>query len=292
MKYTDAMQNAPNLNLLHTFVAIVESGNFTSAAKRVHLTQSAVSMQVRRLEALLERRLFERSGRSVKLTGAGALLFDHARRVLHVYGQAMMALDQSPLEGEITLGAPDDYVMSFLPRVIARFCENYPSVRLNIVCEPSRLLATRFTDGSVDVALFTEGEGLGGGIVVHREPLVWVTSADHDAHKQNPVPLAVFHTGDVFRRYAIEVLEESGRHSRTVVTSVSFAGINAALEAGIAVAVIMRSCTRPGMRVLTPQQGFPRLPELNIILQRTDREPLELVDPLVRHIVECFKVLP
>lgn len=282
------MLNTPDPKLLHTFVTIVECGSFTGAGKRVHRTQSAVSMQVRRLEKLFGRRLFERSGRSVKLTGDGEVLFDHARRILRTNQEALTALNEVPLEGEITVGAPDDYAMSFLPLILARFAGICPSVRLNIVCESSRRLAARIADGSVDVALITEGEGGGGGIVVHREKLIWVTSAHHNAYEQEPVPLAVFHTGDVFRRYAVELLEEHGRHARVVVTSLSFAGINAALEAGIAVAVIYRCCMRPGLRLLTPREGFPDLPELGIILQRTDREPSELVDRLVSHIVDGF----
>ena len=286
------MLSTPDPDLLHTFVTIVECGSFTGAAKRVHRTQSAVSMQIRRLEELLGRRLFDRSGRSIKLTGDGEVLFDHARRILRVDREALTALTAAPLEGEITVGAPDDYAKSFLPRILARFARAYPSVRLNIVCETSRRLATRIADGSVDVALFTEGEATGGGIIVHREKLIWVTSAHHNADEQNPVPLAVFHTGDVFRRHAVELLEEHGRHARVVVTSLSFAGIDAALEAGIAVAAIFRSCMRPGLRLLTPREGFPELPELGIILQRTDGEPSDLVDRLVSHIVDSFRMLP
>lgn len=286
------MLSIPDPDLLHTFITIVECGSFTGAAKRVHRTQPAVSMQIRRLEELLGRRLFDRSGRSIKLTGDGEVLFDHARRILRVYREALTALSEAPLEGEITVGAPDDYVMSFLPRILARFARAYPSIRLNIVCETSRHLAARIADGSVDVALFTEGEGAGGGIVVHREQLIWVTSAHHNAYEQNPVPLAVFHTGDVFRRHAVELLEEHGRQARVVVTSLSFTGIDAALEAGIAVAAIIRSCMRPGLRLLTPREGFPELPEFGIILQRTDNEPFELVDRLVSHIVDSFRTLP
>ncbi len=286
------MLNAPEPDLLHTFVTIVETGSFTGAARRVHLTQSAVSMQMRRLEAVLGRRLFERSGRSVKLTVDGEAFFDHARRILGLYRQALVAFDEKPIEGEITIGLPDDYALSFLPRILSGFSRAYPSVRLNIVCEPSRRLATHIRDGSVDVALLTEGEGVGGGIVVHRESLVWVTSAHHFAHEQDPVPLAVFHSGDAFRRYAIQQLEAQGRRARIVVASLSFAGIDAALEAGIAVAVIFRASMRPGLRILTPRDGFPVLPKLGIVLQRADREPRDLVDRFVTRVLDSFRRMP
>lgn len=286
------MLKVPESDLLHTFVAIVESGSFTGAAKRVHRTQSAVSMQVRRLEELLGRRLFERSGRTIKLTADGEVFFDQARRILRAYQEALGTFNQTPLEGELTVGLPDDYAMSFLPRILARFAPAYPAIRLNIVCEPSRRLASRIADGSIDVALITEGESAGGGIVVHREQLIWATSAHHYAHEQDPVPLAIFHLADVFRRTAIERLEQHGRRARVVITSPSFAGINAAIEAGIAVAVIFRSITRPGFRILTSREGFPELPEQAILLQRAHREPHVLIDRLVSHIIDSFKGLP
>lgn len=286
------MLNAPEPDLLHTFVTIVETGSFTGAARRVHRTQSAVSMQMRRLEGILGRRLFERSGRSVRLTADGEAFFDHARRILGLYQHALVAFDETPIEGEISIGLPDDYALSFLPRILAGFARGYPSVRLNIVCEPSRRLATHIREGSVDVALLTEGEGVGGGIVVHREGLVWVTSAHHAAYTQDPVPLAIFHSGDAFRRFAIQQLEEQGRRARIAVASPSFAGIDAALEAGIAVAVIFRSRMRPGLRILTPREGFPALPKLGIVLQRADREPRDLVDRFVTHVVDGFGRMP
>lgn len=286
------MFNAPPPDLLHTFVTIVESGSFTLAAKRVHRTQSAVSMQIRRLESILGRELFDRTGRTFRLTADGETFYDRARQILRLYLHALSEFDESPLDGEVSIGLPDDYAKSFLPQILPRFRRTYTSVRLNIICEPSRRLASMVSDGSVDIALVTEGESMGGGIVVHRERLIWVTSAHHHAHELDPIPLAVFHTGDVFRRYAIQQLEESGRRTCIAVNSPSFAGIDAALEAGIAVAVIFRSSVRPGLRILGEKNGFPELPKLGIVLHRTDHEPHQMIDRLADHIVEGFRQLP
>lgn len=275
----------PDPELLRTYVTIVEAGSFTAAARRVHRTQSAVSMQMRRLEELVGNALFEKAGRKTRLTAQGELFLDHARRILHEYDQALEALNYSDDGGEITIGVPDDYAMTYLPDILGRFATAFTSLRITIVCEPSRKLSTMIANGSVDIALLTEGEGIGGGVVLHREELVWVSSANHRVHKQDPVPLAVFHSGDVYRRPAVQRLEDSGRRARIVVTSPSFAGINAALEAGIAVAVIARANVRPGFRILTPRDGFPRLPRLGIVLQRSDRGPRALIDRLVGQIV-------
>jgi DNA-binding transcriptional LysR family regulator len=281
----------PAPDFLNTFVTVVENGSFTRAAKRVHRTQSAVSMQMRRLEESVGRRLFERAGRAIRLTAEGEVFFDHARRILRTYQEAMMAFNRKPLEGGITIGMPDDYARSFLPPILARFALNYPTVRLHIVCDLSRRLNSMLADGSLDLALVTEGEGAGDGIVVHRERLIWATSAHHHVHEQDPVPLAVFHSGDVFRRSAIEQLQEHGRRARVVVTSPSVTGIDAAVEAGIAVACICRTNMRAGLRILTPQEGFPDLPDLGIVLRRAGDEPHELIDRLTSHIIDSFRKL-
>ena len=285
------MVHFPDPDNLHTFITVVECGSFTRAAKRIHRTQSAVSMQIRRLENTVGRQLFERLGRSIRLTGDGEILFDHARRILGVYREAMTAFDRTPLEGEITIGLPDDYVISFLPAILARFVALYPTTLLHIISEPSRSLMSRIIERTVDVALLTEGERAGGGIVVHREKLIWVTSAHHQVHKRDPVPLAVFYSSDAFRWDAIGQLEAYGRRARVVVTSLSFAGVDAALEAGVAAAVIFRSSMRPGLRILTPQEGFPDLPDVGIVLHRAEHEPHELADRFVTHVIDSFRTV-
>ncbi len=282
------MLNSPSPELLHTFVQIVEHGSFTRAGMRVHRTQSAVSMQIRRLEEQLGCRLFERTGRNVKLTSQGEIFYDHARRILSAYREALTTVNGRSLEGDVTVGLPDDFAISFLPRVLARFTEVYPWIRLNLVCEPSKRLVGQITDGLVDVALITEGEGATGGIVVRREPLVWASSARHDVHEREPVPLAIFHTGDVFRRSAVEKLEAYGRSARIAVTSPSFAGIGAAVDAGIAVAVVFHGSLRPGWRMLGAQEGFPPLPDQGIVLQRSSHGLPQVVDRLIDHIVESL----
>lgn len=286
------MLNSPDPALLHTFAEIVEHGTFTNAANRIHRTQSAVSMQIRRLEEQLGCTLFERTGRTMRLTGQGEIFYEHARRILRAYREALTAVNGRSLEGDITLGLPDDYAGSFLPHVLARFRQSYPWVGIHLVCEPSRRLVAQIAEGLLDVALVTEGEGGTGGIVVRREPLVWVSSSRHDVHRHDPVPLAVFHTGDVFRRYAVEQLEARGRHAKIAATSPSFAGIAAALDAGIAVAAVFRSSVKPGWMILGTGDGFPELPELGIVLQQASRQQPQIVERLVTHITECLRNLP
>jgi DNA-binding transcriptional LysR family regulator len=275
--------------LLRSFVAIAETGSFTAAAHRVHRTQSAVSMQIKRLEDLLGRELFAREGRKIPLTRDGETLLAHARRILHAHREALAAFDRDALAGEVTVGSPDDYASTFLPRILAGFAETHAKVHVNVVCQASVDLMRLLAERAVDLALVTQGSGERGGTVVLREPMVWATSAHHRAHEQDPLPLALFEPGCAFRRAATESLAAAGRPARVAYTSLSIAGVHAALEAGLAVGVLLRSSVRPGLRILDQRDGFPSLPESGIVLQRATREPSPLVDRLEEAILEFFQ---
>ncbi len=287
--------NYPGMNvmletdLLHTFVAIADTGSFSHAARRVFRTQSAVSMQMRRLEAAVGRPLFGRQGRSVALTVDGELLLGHARRILHAHRQALAAFDSSALEGSVVFGTPDDYGSTFLPGILARFAETNPRVHVEVVCEPTVNLLPRLAEGSVDLALITHGHGDNSGIVVHQEPMVWVTSARHCVHEQDPLPLALYQPGCPFRQWALEALAAQGRASRVAYTSVSLTGIEAALRAGLAVSVLGLSNVPDGMQVLTQQDGFPPMPDYTIALRRAPGREAPLLDRVEQHIIDSFR---
>lgn len=279
-------------DLLRSFVAIAESGSFTAAAQRVHRTQSAVSMQIRRLEDLIGQALFTREGRQVRLTPAGEVLLGHARRILQAHRDALAEFDRTALAGEVTIGAPDDYASTFLPRVLARFAETHARVHVSVVCRPSVELVGCIADRSIDLALVSEGSGERGGVLVRREPLVWVAAARHRPEELDPLPLAVFQPGCVFRRAMTESLAASGRTGRIAYTSLSIAGIHAALDSGLAVSALLRSGLRPGLRVLDERDGFPPLPELGLVLLRAEAEPSPAVERLEAAILAHFREAP
>ncbi len=279
-------------NLLRSFVAIAEAGSFTTAARRVHRTQSAVSMQIKRLEEVLGRELFTRDSRTVTLTPDGELLLGHARRILRAHQEALAAFDGDTVAGEVTIGAPDDYAGTFLPRILARFGETHPRVQVNVVCRSSAELLPYLAEGTVDLALVTQGVGGDESVLVHHEPLVWVSSVNHRPYEQDPLPLAVFDSSCLFRRWALERLQRVGRATRIAYTSVSIAGIYAALDAGLAVSVLLRCNLHAGLRALTEAEGFPPLPVAGITLQRAARGPDAGLDRLEEHILESFRQHP
>ncbi|PWV58907.1 DNA-binding transcriptional LysR family regulator [Plasticicumulans acidivorans] len=273
--------------LLRTFVAIVDHGGFTAAAAQVHRTQSAVSMQMRRLEEVLDRTLFAREGRGVQLTVEGEALLGYARRLLKLHDETIAALTRPDLSGTVSLGTPDDYVDRFLPEILASFARTYPRVMVNVVCEPSSKLRLLLAEDQLDLALVTCTPGNEGGEVVRREPVVWAAAERHLAYECDPLPLALFQSGCVFRDWALAALSQLGRPYRIAYTSASTTGILAAVSAGLAVTVLGRSVLPAGVRALRAEEGFPPLPTASISVLRGPR-PHAASEQLVAYIREGF----
>ncbi len=280
--------------LLQTFVAIAETGRFTEAAKRVGRTQSAVSMQVKRLEETIGRELFMRDGRTMKLSSDGELLLGYARRILRIHAEALAAFHPSELTGSVTIGAPDEYAVAFLPKILRSFSETHPQVLVNVVCEPTRSLMPKLDMNEIDIILFTEGgevdrdDGKSDPILL-REPVVWAASEKHCVHQDDPVPLALFQPGCRFRQWAISALADAGRGYRINYTSVSFAGIETAVRAGLAVAAIPHSNVSCGLRILSERDGFPALPDYALAMRRARSATSCIHDRLEDHIINCFR---
>ena len=180
-----------DLDQLQTFTTIADCGSFTRAADRVHKTQSAVSMQMRRLEERIGKALFEKDGRSNRLTEDGEKLLGYARRMIQLNRETVAAFDDTQLEGHIRIGTPDDYADRFLPEVMARFVRSNPRVELSVVCEPTVNLDEMIRRGSLDIALVTHHSDNHPNEIVRREPLLWVTSANHATHEEAILPIAV-----------------------------------------------------------------------------------------------------
>jgi len=274
------------IDLLKSFLAIIDTGGFTSAAQVVHRTQSAISMQVKRLEETVGNPLFERSGRSFSLTAEGETLIPYARRMLKLHEETVAAMIQPEMVGVVRIGTPDDYALRFLPDILARFAATYPRVQVAVRCEPSAQLAPALERGELDLALLT-GEGYQETAdVVRRDPTVWITSACHLAHEEKPLPLAVFQCECIFRKWMFQALDDSGRSYRIAYQSPSVAGILAAVSAGLAVTVLAASVVPPEMRVLTAGEGFPTLPATSIVLKRAPGSHGRPVDSMASFIRE------
>lgn len=254
-------------DLLRTFVAVQDHGGFTRASEALHLTQSAVSMQIRRLEDIVGRPMFSRKGRSVTLTPDGETLSRHARQILKLQEEALSALEQPEVKGTVRLGIPDDYV-SFLPAVFTRFSSTYPKVRMEIMCRQSSEIHELMRKEELDIALVTAscGRPTTVGITVRMEPLVWIASAQKHVEKEVPIPLAMFTDQCHVHRAAVRILEQMGRSSRVAYSSPSMAGLVAAVQSGLAIALVARVSLPAGVRILGPDDGFPVMPPVPLEL--------------------------
>ncbi|WP_407048321.1 LysR substrate-binding domain-containing protein [Methyloraptor flagellatus] len=277
-----------DLDQLKTFVAIAECGSFTRAAETVHKTQSAVSMQMRRLEERVGKPIFARDGRMSKLTEDGERLLAYARRLMRLNDETLAAFDEAELSGRVRLGTPDDYADRFLPEILARFSRSNPRAEVTVVCAPTPMLIETLRGGDLDIAIITHVREKGPADVIRREPLLWVTSARHCAHEEDPLPLALGRPTCNWRRTALEGLEAVGRRYRILYSSWNSTAVGAAVMAGLAISVLPESALRPGMRVLSEADGFPRLPSVEIGLLRAWGQNSALIDALVGHIVSSL----
>jgi DNA-binding transcriptional LysR family regulator len=279
-------------DLLRSFTYIAEEGSFTRAAERVGRTQSAISMQVQRLEALLGQRLLIRGkGNSVQLTAHGQYLLDRGKAMLALNDDIWSTFHTPAVFGAVRLGTPDDYALRYLPQILRRFADSHPAVEVEVICLPSHELVERLRNSELDLSLISEGHEPRNWpqTEVWRGPLLWITSDRGAPHRQDPLPIAVAHADCSWRRTALQALEASGRRFRIAYTSGTQAGTNAPVMAGLAVTVSTISWLPDGLRTVRPDEGLPPLPDFGIMLLK-GREPRQPVtDVLASYIADTFR---
>lgn len=272
---------------MRTLVAIAETGSFTRAADEVHKAQSAVSMQMKRLEDQLGRPLFERDGRQSRLTADGQRLVEYGRRLLRLNDEAVGSFRAPGLSGHVRLGTPDDYMANF-PQLLARFSRAQPSVEVTVMCEPTSELLKRLQQGDVDLAVITYSGQVQRARIFRRERLLWVTSERHAIHDEPIVPLALGRPDCCWRAAAVLALDGIGRRHRMVFTSWNAPIVGQAVLEGFAVTVLPESALLPGMRVLTAKDGFPDLPPVEIAAVKPNGHANPLAKALEDHIVSAL----
>ncbi|HEY8383157.1 MAG TPA: LysR substrate-binding domain-containing protein [Microvirga sp.] len=284
------MMHLLDIDQLRTFVAIADTGSFTRAAEIVHKTQSAVSMQMKRLEERVGKGIFERDGRFSKLTDEGERLLDYARRIVRLNAECIASFNDTELTGRVRLGLPDDYADRYLPEILARFSRSNPKAEVTVVCEPTPQLIERMQHGDLDLAIVTHVDRHGPSEIVRVEQLLWVTSARHATHEEAPLPLALGRPTCGWRHSATTALESAGRPFRILYVSWHSTAVGAAVLAGLAVSVLPESAVRSGMRILGPSDGFPALPscKIGLIRNRREADPNPLADALGFHIKQSL----
>ena len=264
------MENPRDMQLdwLKCFVAAVDTGTLSSAATEVFRSQSAVSMQIKKLEDATGHRLLDRSSRRLQLTPEGQTLLGYARRMLDLQAEAQQALHNQPLTGRVRLGVPDDYAQKYLTPVLRRFALRHSSVEIELNCEQSTALIPRVTQGDLDVALVSRDHARRGILLFH-EPMVWVGSPQFELWRRDPLPIAVYEEASLARRGAMHALAQQGRRYKVVYNSSSLAGQIAAVESGLAVAALTQ-CSAPAyLQQLGIEHGLGPLAPMEVAVYRS-----------------------
>jgi DNA-binding transcriptional LysR family regulator len=253
-----------DIDLLKTFVAICESGSFKAASDVVGRTQSAVSLQIKKLEDQLGQPLLTRCAPNVAPTERGEVLLSHARRILGAHESALGALGGRAEESRhVVLGIAPDYGQVLLPRVLAVLGQERPDTTVEVVCDTAAEIAASVLDGRVDIAFVADGQGQ----VAHRERCIWASGGD--AHLRDPMPLALVPRDScLYRQWATDRLDAIGRRYRILYTSIWLGGLQAIVRGGRAVTVISESALIDGMIEVGEAEGFPSLPEIQVRVER------------------------
>jgi DNA-binding transcriptional LysR family regulator len=273
-----------DLDQLQSFCAIADCGSFTEAARRVHKTQSAVSMQIKRLEERLGHDLLVRDGRGVSLTHYGDELYARARKMLRVNAEILDLFSDEDLQGSIRFGVPDDYAVRLLPVILSSFQKTHPKIVVDVRCQPSEELLEGMKKGSYDLIVFSQGTNEQYGELFRTEPMFWVASHGGNALEQDPLPIA----GGLhccWKENAIEVLNRIGRDYRIAYTSSNAIAIASAVLTDLAVGFLPESALQPGMRVIQEDKNLPRLRDAQIALLRASHAYGGIYDALSSHII-------
>lgn len=274
--------------LLRTFLAVAGTGSVTEGARLIGRSQSATSLQIMRLEEVIGRDLFERTGRGVTLTETGQRLMPVARDVKERLDGVLREITADGLRGKLRLGIPDDHGQAKLAKILSAFAQSHPQVVLEVTCTISTDFPELLSRGRLDLAVY-EVETIGRNEeVVFEDPTCWVMSRYRDLLAEEPVPVALFDRACWWREAALKSLEARGRPYRIAFSSQSVAGVTAAVEAGIAIGLLGRSTLAGHLKVLGNEHGFASTPMSKLVIGVAASANQELVRTMKSAIRQAF----
>ncbi|ALS64364.1 LysR substrate-binding domain-containing protein [Pandoraea apista] len=282
-----------DIDLLRSFVAIAQAGSLSRAAQRIARTQSALSQQMKRLEAIVDQPLLQRTGRGVVLTNPGERLLGHAQRILRSHDEAMADMSGRGLSGTLRFGCPDDYAAAFLPHLLREFAVAHPQALVEVICEPTPRLLEQLKRHALDLALISLPEGVDEASVIRREPLVWIGNPGLETLLANPVaplPLALSDPDTLDYIAACEALTRAGRAYRVAYASSNLSGLTALARSGQALAVMTQTAVPADLRIVTGDT-LPTLPSVGITVKFDRARPNHLSMAFAEHIRQTLAVL-
>ena len=275
-----------DMDVLRTLAVAMDLGGFSKAAERLGRSQSAVSLQMRRLEERVGRPLFRREGRGLALTDVGDVVLSYARQILELNDQAVAAARGIAIGGSVRFGVPQDFGDTWLPGVLARFSRAHPSVLIEVRVDRANKLVERIAEGGLDLALMWGNPPVANTVTVQRLPMVWIGLKGYAVPRGDTVPLALFESPCVFRQPGVEALERTHRPWRLAFTSPSLSGLWAAAAAGLGVTVRTPLGLPSPLAVLGKSSGLPKLPQIALSLYTAQPQPPQAVARLREILIE------
>ncbi|AMJ61118.1 LysR substrate-binding domain-containing protein [Bosea sp. PAMC 26642] len=271
-----------DLALLRNFAVIARTGSISVASLQIGRTQSALSMQMQRLEALTGQPLLHRSGSGVRLTTAGEKLLAHAESLMARHDEILADMRGTGLKGSVSLGCPEDYSIAFLPDLLRDFCALHPEVELRMVCAPTSELRPLLHRRQIELALVSLPDPASAE-AIRRENFVWVANeAQPDILDQAILPLALSAPMTLDYRAACDAMQAADRRYRVAFASNSLAGLIAIARSGHAISVLTQTAVPPDLHIVTV--GLPPLPAIGIALEFAELRPSSAAKALGDHI--------
>lgn len=265
-----------DIALLRSFIAVSRAGSIRAAAERVGRTQSAVSLQIKRLEAIVGDRLFHRMGSGVALTVAGERFLPGAERILAAHDETVEGMGAEGMQGSLAFGCPEDYLTAFFPDLLRRYGAAHPGIDIEIVCAPTVELHPLLQRRRIDLALVSLPGSARPGDVIRREPLVWIAAAATPALLSEPVlPLALSAPDTIDHQEARRAMTAAGLRYRVAHASNGLAGLLTIARSGLAISVATRAAVPDDLAIVT--EGLPPLPEIGVSLAYASARPSRAV---------------
>jgi DNA-binding transcriptional LysR family regulator len=270
-----------DLSVMRTLTAVVETGSFSRAARLVGRSESAVSLQMKRLEEQLGEAVFLRTGRNMALTEAGTTLLGYAHRLLDLNNEALTAASSASIEGRVTLGVPHDVAETWLPAIIAGFARSHPSIVMRTLEGRGFEILDRLAAGEIDLGVAFTAVRPDNALWSAKLPMIWIGPRDFTFKRNDLLQLVVFDPPCAFRTAATATLDQAGMSWSVTYSSSNLSGLWAAVNAGLGVTVRTPAALPPGLVTLDREAGLPDLPPLFISLYgRTDGAATPAADRL------------
>ncbi|MBV7263224.1 LysR family transcriptional regulator [Photobacterium sp. WH24] len=280
-----------DIDALRSFLAFIDTGSFTRAAKQTFRTQSAISMQMKKLEQELDKYLFQREGRQLVLTHEGQQLASYARRLLSLHDEAVSSLKSNTDTQPLLIGCPDDYAETLLPHLVFLIREQLGPVQIHVTCASSVRLRQLMDKGELDAAMLTRHPDSEEGHFLMHDQGVWYGTSQSDLLHRRPLPIALFQADCKFHAAALDGLMKQEISFDLISCSSSATAQRGMVRAGLAIGAMARSSMAPDLRVLIAD-WLPSLPNIDIVLALASRSQSRLTAQYAKSISHGFQRNP